>query len=372
MHALLFQAAAQEVTDAFVASPGILLASGPIDPLLALGWGALVVAGLSCIFWPRRGLLSRWQRSGQLQQRVLAEDALKHIYKTEIAGRRPTLESLAGGMEVNLNRAAEVVADLQQRELLELPGSEMRLSSEGRRYALSIIRAHRLWEQHLAERTGVAESEWHRRAEHQEHFISPEQARRLEAQLGNPLFDPHGDPIPKVENDLVAQPTTSIAAIPVNAAARIVHIEDEPDAVYAQITAAGLYPGMVVRVLENSPQRIRLWTQGEECVLAPVVASNLSVVPLPDALPEAPAAGRTLTELAPGATARVAQLSPRCRGAERRRLMDLGILPGTLICAELASPSGNLTAYRVRGALIALRQEQSDLIQVGSPETASA
>ncbi|RME45954.1 MAG: ferrous iron transport protein A [Caldilineae bacterium] len=53
-----------------------------------------------------------------------------------------------------------------------------------------------------------------------------------------------------------------------------------------------------------------------------------------------------------------------CRGAERRRLMDLGILPGTLIRAEMVSPSGDPTAYRIRGALIALRKEQADRIYI--------
>ena len=57
-------------------------------------------------------------------------------------------------------------------------------------------------------------------------------------------------------------------------------------------------------------------------------------------------------------------LSPQCRGPERRRLMDLGILPGTVIQAELVSPSGDPTAYRIRDALIALRKEQADWVRV--------
>ncbi|MBN2506819.1 MAG: FeoA domain-containing protein [Verrucomicrobia bacterium] len=355
-----------------VAGLAALAAGATADPLEALLWGTAVVAALCAVFWPRWGGLSRWQRARRIRERVRVEDALKHIHKTEIAGRRPTLQSLAGSLEVNLNRAAEVVADLQHRELLELPGSEMRLSAEGRRYAVSVIRAHRLWEQHLAEQTGVAESEWHRRAERQEHFLSPEQAGRLAAQLGNPLFDPHGDPIPGADTGLAPEAATSIANIPVNGAARIVHIEDEPEAVYAQLTAAGLYPGLVVRVLEHAPQRVRLCAQGEECVLAPVVAANLSVVPVPVTVPEEPPGPRSLSVLPLGGSARVARLSPRCRGAERRRLMDLGILPGTMVRAELGSPGGNLKAYRVRGALIALRREQSDLIQIEVPEEPAA
>ena len=56
----------------------------------------------------------------------------------------------------------------------------------------------------------------------------------------------------------------------------------------------------------------------------------------------------------------------RLRGGERRRFLDLGILPGTLVEAAFSSPSGNPTAYRVRGALIALRREQANHIHIES------
>ena len=58
------------------------------------------------------------------------------------------------------------------------------------------------------------------------------------------------------------------------------HIEDEPDAVFAQIVAAGLMPGMRVRLLERTPQRLRIAADTEEMVLAPVVAANVTVLPI--------------------------------------------------------------------------------------------
>jgi Fe2+ transport system protein FeoA len=72
----------------------------------------------------------------------------------------------------------------------------------------------------------------------------------------------------------------------------------------------------------------------------------------------------TLARLKPGETARVVALDRACQGAERRRLMDLGILPGSAIKAELVSPSGDPTAYLIRGALIGLRREQAEQIQI--------
>jgi len=56
---------------------------------------------------------------------------------------------------------------------------------------------------------------------------------------------------------------------------------------------------------------------------------------------------------------------------ERQRLMDLGIVPGTSIAAEMSSPAGDPVAYRVRGSLVALRREQAAQIQITPPEEIS-
>ncbi|MBP8974256.1 MAG: ferrous iron transport protein A [Anaerolineae bacterium] len=76
-------------------------------------------------------------------------------------------------------------------------------------------------------------------------------------------------------------------------------------------------------------------------------------------------ARRTLADLQPGDTAEIVAL--HSDGVERRRLMDLGIVPGTAITAELRSPLNDPVAYRVRGALIALRRGQAVQIEIRSP-----
>ncbi|HWI56864.1 MAG TPA: FeoA domain-containing protein, partial [Bacillota bacterium] len=282
------------------------------------------------------------------------------------------LESVAGAMGANQNVAAETLSELEEAELLIMNGTAMRLSPEGERYALNIIRAHRLWEKHLAEQTGVAESQWHPQAEHQEHFITPQQANILAAELGNPPFDPHGDPIPDAQGDYVRLKGKPLSSLEPGVWVRVLHLEDEPEHVHAQIRAIGLCPGMRVRVLEKTHSRLRIWCDGEEHVLAPIVAANISGVVLPDAPAVEEGTGIPLSKVTPGQRARVLHISARCRGAERRRLMDLGILPGTVLCGELRSPAGELTAYRVREALIALRREQADLIQVTPEEKTAA
>jgi DtxR family transcriptional regulator, Mn-dependent transcriptional regulator len=345
--------------------------AGLVDPLTALLVGSLVLAAVIGLCWPGWGLLALRRRARDFSERVYREDALKHFYKTEVEGRRPTMLSLAGLLQVNLGRAAGVVEALQRLDLVQVVGEELRLTPAGRRYALDIVRAHRLWEQHLAEHTGVDESRWHDLAEKQEHRISPTDADLLAARLGHPAFDPHGDPIPTPEGEMVAPEGRALSTLGPNEWGRVLHVEDEPESVYAQIRAIGLYPGTVVQLLESSTRRVRIWANGEEHVLAPVVAANVTVRPAPQTAPEAETASLPLSGLRLGQAATVTRLSPQCRGAERKRLLDFGILPGTSVVAEMMSPAGNLTAYRVRNTLIALRREQAASIHVRPAEAGS-
>jgi DtxR family Mn-dependent transcriptional regulator len=335
-----------------------------IDPLFALLVASAAAAICLLLFWPANGLYWRWQEARRLTRHVLSEDALKHIYKCEVNGRRPTIASIAGALHISANKTAELLAHMQSRQLLQLETGSFQLTPAGRESALHIIRAHRLWERHLADETGFAEAAWHGLAERQEHRLSPTEIEALSARLGNPTHDPHGDPIPPIDSALISHGGQPLTTYQSGTSGRIVHLEDEPELVYAQLVAEGLHPGMVVRVIESSPERIRFWANEDEHMLAPLIAANISVAPTPEPDTEVEPGSESLTQLEPGETAVVTTLSTKCRGAERRRFMDLGILPGTQITAEFRSPGGDPVAYRIRGSLIALRQEQADQIRV--------
>jgi DtxR family Mn-dependent transcriptional regulator len=306
-----------------------------------------------------------------MTERILTEDALKHIHKCEMSNCRPTVESTAGALNTTVNQATDILAKMEARDLLQREGSEFHLTPAGRDYALYIIRAHRLWERHLADETGFAKAEWHGQAERYEHTLSPAETEALAAQLGHPTHDPHGDPIPTANGELIPHAGQPLTAAAVDEPLRIVHLKDEPEAVYAQLVAEGLELGMTARVTEISRQRVRFWANGDEHLLAPIVAANISVVALPEERAVEAESGEKLTSLQPGQQAQVLSISRICRGPERRRFMDLGILPGTVIKAEMTSPSGDPTAYRIRGALIGLREEQAKLINISRLEEAT-
>jgi DtxR family Mn-dependent transcriptional regulator len=324
----------------------------------------LMVALSYWLFRPEQGLFWQWRKSRIQSQRVLREDALKHLHRCERYGRPATVESLAGALHVTGNSAASLLADLETNQLIQTKGETFVLTPQGREYALHIIRSHRLWERYLADETGFEHESWHDRAELAEHTLTPEEADALAADLGNPTHDPHGDPIPTSEGDMVPHGGQPLNALAVDVPARIVHLEDEPEASYAQLVAEELSPGMIVRIIESSSSRIRFWADGDEHLLAPVVASNITVIPLPSVVEPQLESGERLSALRPGEKGEVIHISGSSRGSERRRFLDLGILPGTRVAAELDSPSGDPTAYRVRDALIALRKEQADMIRI--------
>lgn len=335
-----------------------------VNPLLALLIAALVGGIGALILWPERGLLARWRKAQQMTEHVLSEDALKHIHKCEMSGRHPSLESIAGTLHLTRDATAQLLTNMQNRRLLQIEKGEIRLTPQGRETALHIIRAHRLWEHYLAEETGFAQEEWHGQAEQYEHELTPAQIDALSSRLGNPTHDPHGDPIPTAGGDFILEKGQPLTALPLDTPGRIVHLADEPQVVYAQLVAEGIHPGMVVRVMESTTTRVRFWSNGDEHVLAPIVAGSIAVVLCAAEEKVETADYELLASLEPGETATVVGLSRASRGAERRRFMDLGIVKGTTITAEMNSPGGDPTAYQIRGALIALRREQANLIKI--------
>lgn len=326
-------------------------------------WLILTVLGL-IIFWPEYGLYMRWRRNRRLNSRRAVEDALMHIHQRQHEGRPASVESLSSSLRMPPRSILGLIQRMEGQRLLIVSGDGIHLSTEGHRWALQVVRAHRLLERYLADETSVPMEELHSRAHRLEHSVSTDELNKLDADLGHPAFDPQGDPIPSAggeEPPVIAG--RSLVDWPTNTTAQIVHIEDEPDEVYAQIVAEGLEPGMVVNVIESSETRLVIETERMEvAVLAPVVAANVSVVKTSGETHARQ--GRRLSSLKMGEPGRVIAIDSACRGLTRRRFLDLGITPGVMIEPVMESAFRDPTAYRVRGSLIALRREQSDLIRI--------
>jgi len=293
------------------------------------------------------------------QSRRHVQDALKHLHESEYAQTPATTASLAGATGISLERAGALVGELASSGLAVSSAAGLRLTETGREQARQILRAHRIYETYLAHQTGVASEEWHLRADHAEHHLSAEDVDELADRLGRPRYDPHGDPIPTREGMLPPRRGTPLLAVRDDAHVMVVHLEDEPAGVYRQAAALGIAAGSRLHVVARGGGFLRLRTEGQECDLPFAVAEAIQVEtcePLPPV--------RRLSSLRKGESSRVLNLSPSLVGGERRRLLDLGIVPGTRIERDFDSMLGTPTAYRVRGATIALRKEQSDRIFV--------
>jgi DtxR family transcriptional regulator, Mn-dependent transcriptional regulator len=311
--------------------------------------------------------MMRFQKDNPATVRIELEDALKHLLDCDESGRGATIDSLAGALARSRRTAAEILGLLRARGLATATGDLHHLTEDGRLYALQVVRTHRLYETWLARETSTPPADWHREAHKAEHHLEAEEVNAMADRLNNPRFDPHGDPIPTREGHLPKRTLTSLASWPDDRPARIEHIEDEPEILYRQAESLALAPGVRLETPRHlADGAVETWLTGRQLVIPAAVVPLIHVAALEPG-DEPPAGLARLSDLNIGDEAVVHGLAPSCIGPERRRLLDLGVVPGTRIHCEFASPFGSPRGYSIRGALIALRDHQADRILIHSP-----
>jgi len=127
------------------------------------------------------------------------------------------------------------------------------LTPAGRALALETLRHHRLLETYLAHALGYEWHEVHDEAERLEHVISEAFEERVDALLGRPTHDPHGDPIPRRDGSVPATRGEPLTALRVGVRATIRRITDQDRAVLTYLAEHGLVPGAVVEVVAMAP-----------------------------------------------------------------------------------------------------------------------
>ncbi len=334
-----------------------------IDPAAALIAFVAFALAVAALGWPRTGIVARVRRLLRLTERVRTEDAVKYLFHAGADGSVVRVEALAGALEVRPPRARQLLTTLVARGLVTTSGVGFALTESGRRDALRLVRAHRLLERYLADHTGVAPAEWHALAEEAEHDLTVDEAEALATRLGDPRFDPHGDPIPTAAGELPNAPVILLGELRTGEPGTIVHIEDEPAEVFVALEQAGVALGGTIVVRARDATEMHLEFDGAALRLPRLLESAVSVRRTV-AIPQGKV--RTLASLQPGESARVARLTLACAGAQRRRLLDLGVVPGTWITAVLRSAGGDPVAYDIRGALIALRRQQAQWIELAA------
>jgi DtxR family Mn-dependent transcriptional regulator len=183
------------------------------------------------------------------------EDYAKAIYALETRDDAAVSNNaLAERLGVSAASASAMVKKLAGLGLVRHePYRGVRLTEQGLKIALEVLRHHRLLERYLAEELGVPWDRVHDEAEVLEHVLSEELEELIAAKLGHPTRDPHGDPIPTPDGQIVETPTQALHDLAPGSNGVFVRVSDSDPEMLRYLAARGIKPGDDFEVVEKQP-----------------------------------------------------------------------------------------------------------------------
>ena len=182
------------------------------------------------------------------------EDYLKAIFRLSNQGGFATTSDIAALLSLSPPSVSGMVKRLSEMGLIEhVPYRGVQLTSQGRRAALRMIRRHRVLELYLTRTLGYDWDNVHNEAERLEHAVSDELIERMAAALGDPHYDPHGDPIPTATGDIEETELVSLAEAQIGDALELRQVVTQDPARLRYFAEQGLVPGVRVTVTDRQP-----------------------------------------------------------------------------------------------------------------------
>ena len=183
------------------------------------------------------------------------QDYAKAVYALQTRGDSAvSTNDLAARLGVTPGSVSGMVRKLTDVGIVEHePYHGVRLTEEGRRVALEVLRHHRLLELFLAQELGMSWDRVHAEAEVLEHVLSEELEQLIAARLGDPAVDPHGHPIPTTEFEIDERPTRSLDELPVGAAGRFVRVSDSDPEMLRYLAEHGITMDARLEVVDRQP-----------------------------------------------------------------------------------------------------------------------
>lgn len=182
------------------------------------------------------------------------EDYLKAIYKLHERSEQVPTTALAELLKVAPASVTNMCKKLAELNLLEYePYQGVKFTATGKKLALEIVRHHRLLELYLAEALNVPWDRVHEEAEKLEHVLSEDLEERMAAALGDPLFDPHGAPIPSRSGVVSQQPSGRLVDMRAGDRLVVVEVDDHDPELLRYLGNMGLYPGTEISLLACAP-----------------------------------------------------------------------------------------------------------------------
>ncbi|MGA2471338.1 MAG: metal-dependent transcriptional regulator [Solirubrobacteraceae bacterium] len=183
------------------------------------------------------------------------EDYSKAIFALESRGDEPvSTTALAERLGITPGSVSAMLNRLDELGLTaHVPYRGVRLTEDGRRLALEVIRHHRLLESFLTEALGMGWDQVHAEAEVLEHVLSEDLEQLIAAKLGNPTVDPHGDPIPSADLQLAEQETHSLESLEAGEEGVFVRVSDSDPEMLRYLAGCGVSPGDRFAVRARQP-----------------------------------------------------------------------------------------------------------------------
>ena len=181
-------------------------------------------------------------------------DCLKVIYAMQERGQKVSTSAVSELLGVSDATVTMLFKDFASAGWVEhVPYRGVRLTELGQRKAMEVIRHHRLLELYLSRELHYSWDQVHEEADKLEHVISEEFEDKLDALLGYPTVDPHGDPIPSKEGILPVREGIPLMQLQCGQCAYVLRIKDQNAEKLRYLGQLGLYPDVRVELLERAP-----------------------------------------------------------------------------------------------------------------------
>jgi DtxR family transcriptional regulator, Mn-dependent transcriptional regulator len=207
------------------------------------------------------------------------EDYTKAIYALETREGVASTNALAQRLGVSAPAVSAMVKKLDGLGYVtHVPYRGVRLTKEGRRVALEVLRHHRLLETYLVEELGVPWDRVHAEAEVLEHVLSEGLEARIAAKLGEPTHDPHGDPIPALDGTVAEQSTVALGSLAVGESGRFVRVSDSDPELLRELAEEQIGPGDLLEVVAADPPAVSICGRRHQLSAALAAAMRVEVV----------------------------------------------------------------------------------------------
>ena len=208
------------------------------------------------------------------------EDYLKAIYGLTVTSETASTNDIAARLDISTGSVSAMLRKLAEEGLVTHEAYRgAALTADGRTAALRVIRRHRLIELFLAQSLDMPWEDLHDEAEILEHAMSDNLIELIAEKLGDPQFDPHGDPIPSRDLTIEPRPTISLAALEPGERGIFVRVSDANPDMLRFLSAQGIAIGDRVEMIEQQPfdGPFSLRIDGREHSLGPTLARAMRV-----------------------------------------------------------------------------------------------